>query len=88
MVVRFRGRENAHPEVGEALLMKAAGDLKDIGVIESRPRREGRVMIMVLGPSKELLDDLKRKREAASPGEEKQEDDVKDKPTEEELAEN
>jgi translation initiation factor IF-3 len=63
MVVRFRGRENAHPEVGEELLMKAAAELKDIGVIEQHPRREGRVMIMVLGPSSEVLE--KRRKEKA-----------------------
>jgi len=66
MVVRFRGRENAHPEVGEELLMKAAADLKEFGVIDSNPRREGRIIIMILAPSKKVLIDLKKKRDDAS----------------------
>ena len=65
MVVRFRGRENAHPEVGEELLLKAADELKELAVIDSRPRREGRIIIMILAPSKKVLIDLKKKREDA-----------------------
>lgn len=89
MVVRFRGRENAHPEVGEELLMKAAADLKDVSVIESRPRREGRIMIMVMGPSKQVLDELKKKRMAGAPSAEPGEEAAtKPEEEEEELVEN
>jgi translation initiation factor IF-3 len=66
MVVRFRGRENANPDVGEELLMRAANDLKEFAVIDSRPRREGRIIIMILAPTKKVLIDLKKKREDAS----------------------
>ena len=62
-VVRFRGRENAHPEVGEALLRKAAEELEEVSVIEMPPRREGRVMLMVMGPNTEVLNQVKRDRE-------------------------
>jgi translation initiation factor IF-3 len=48
----FRGREMSHPERGEALLMKLAEDVKDLGVIEQRPNQDGRNMTMMLGPVK------------------------------------
>jgi len=50
LVVRFRGRELAHPERGRALLMQMAERLKDIAAVERPPLLEGRQMIMVMGP--------------------------------------
>ncbi len=48
----FRGREMAHPKVGEVLLQRMAQDLMDIGVVERTPLMEGRNMIMILTPKK------------------------------------
>src|SRR5688500_20222621 len=48
VTVRFRGRENAHPDRGRALLMQVAEKLKEHGVIERMPRLEGSQMIMVM----------------------------------------
>ena len=48
----FRGREMVHPERGEALLMRLAEDVKEIGVIESKPLQDGRNMVMMLAPVK------------------------------------
>jgi translation initiation factor IF-3 len=50
LVVRFRGRELAHPERGRVLLIEMAERLKDIAVIERPPLLEGRQMIMVMNP--------------------------------------
>jgi translation initiation factor IF-3 len=50
VTIMFRGREVAHPERGEALLMKLAEELSDLGTIEQRPSQEGRNMTMVLAP--------------------------------------
>lgn len=50
--LRFRGREMAHQDLGLKLLERVAEDLSDISVVEQRPKKEGRQMIMVLGPSK------------------------------------
>ena len=33
----FRGREQTHPERGEALLMRLAEDVADLGTVEQRP---------------------------------------------------
>ena len=37
----FRGREQTHPERGEALLMRLAEDVAELGTIEQRPSRTG-----------------------------------------------
>ncbi len=48
----FRGREMAHPHVGEQILRRMAGQLGDVGVVERPPLMEGRNMIMILAPKK------------------------------------
>jgi translation initiation factor IF-3 len=52
ITIMFRGREMTHPERGEALLMKLAEDVQDLGVIEQRPNQDGRNMTMLLAPQK------------------------------------
>jgi translation initiation factor IF-3 len=53
VTIMFRGREQAHPERGRALLQKLFEDLGGLGVIESAPLQEGRNMSMLLAPGKE-----------------------------------
>jgi translation initiation factor IF-3 len=48
----FRGREMAHPKVGEALLQRLAQFVADAGTVEGTPKLEGRNMIMILAPRK------------------------------------
>jgi translation initiation factor IF-3 len=50
--LRFRGREMAHQDLGLKLLERVAEDLKELSVVEQRPKKEGRQMIMVLAPNK------------------------------------
>jgi translation initiation factor IF-3 len=64
ITIMFRGREQAHPERGRALLQKLFEDLGGIAVIESQPLQEGRNMSMLLAPSKEV-----DKLDAAAPAE-------------------
>ena len=52
VTIMFRGREQAHPERGEALLRKLAGELAELAVIEQQPNQEGRNMTMMLAPVK------------------------------------
>ena len=52
VTIMFRGREMSHPERGEALLMRLAEDVADLGQIEQRPNQDGRNMTMMLGPVK------------------------------------
>ena len=46
----FRGREQSRPELGFRLLQQLAGDVEELGFVESQPRQDGRNMIMVIGP--------------------------------------
>lgn len=52
ITMRFRGREMAHTELGLQMLERLEADLKDLGVIEQRPKVEGRFMVMVIAPKK------------------------------------
>jgi translation initiation factor IF-3 len=52
VTIMFRGREQAYPERGHALLMRLVEDLQDLAVVESPPTLDGRNMVMVLAPSK------------------------------------
>ena len=52
VTLRFRGREMAHQELGRELLQRIAGDIEEIGKIESMPKMEGRQMIMVVAPQR------------------------------------
>jgi translation initiation factor IF-3 len=55
VTIMFRGREMTHPEKGRELLLRLAEDLKEMAVIESEPLQDGRNMVMMLAPSKQLL---------------------------------
>jgi translation initiation factor IF-3 len=52
ITLRFRGREMAHQDLGMKLMQRIEADLGDLVVVESRPRLEGRQMVMVLSPKK------------------------------------
>lgn len=54
VTIMFRGRETSHPERGRDLLMRLAEDVKEIGAVESPPLLDGRNMVMVLGPTKNV----------------------------------
>ena len=70
VTIMFRGRETQHPERGRDLLMRLAEDVKELGVVESPPLLDGRNMVMLLGPSKNLekldakAEDTQRSEEA------------------------
>jgi translation initiation factor IF-3 len=53
ITIMFRGREQAHPERGRALLQRLFEDLDGLATIESEPLQEGRNMSMMLAPTKE-----------------------------------
>jgi len=51
LLVRFRGREAAHPEIARAQINKIVRPLADIAVVEQGPALEGRAMFAVLARS-------------------------------------
>ncbi len=52
VTIMFRGREQSRPELGFKLLQRLAGDISELGFVESSPKQDGRNMIMVIGPHK------------------------------------
>jgi hypothetical protein len=62
--VMFRGREVQHDKLGFELLDKLAADLEEIATKESRPKREGRNLALILSPRAEVLKAVNEKRKA------------------------
>ncbi|MBO4388068.1 MAG: translation initiation factor IF-3 [Spirochaetales bacterium] len=55
VTIRFKGRELAHTELGKVVLDKILAKLDELGAVftlEQLPRMEGRMMSMMLAPSK------------------------------------
>ena len=59
ITIMFRGREMAHPEQGLNVLERLAEDLKPYATVESKPKMEGRNMLMLLAPIKGAFDEDK-----------------------------
>ena len=52
-LVRFKGRQMAHTELGRDVLLKFADSLNEYAIIETEPKMEGRSMYIILAPKKE-----------------------------------
>jgi len=63
----FRGREMAHPEIGEKLVKKLCEDLEDVAISEAPSKMMGRMLMVVLAPG-----GVKKKKETPKGGEEKE----------------
>lgn len=50
VTVRFRGREMAHTNIGQELLLKFAEECKELAVMDKAPKLEGRHMSIFLSP--------------------------------------
>jgi translation initiation factor IF-3 len=61
VVMRFRGREVTHPELGRDILLRLEAAIEEIGAVETAPRLDGRQMTMVLAP-------LRRKKARSDSG--------------------
>jgi translation initiation factor IF-3 len=49
-VLQFRGRENAHKDLGFVVLNKIIEDLKPMAAVDQSPRLNGRAVAMILSP--------------------------------------
>ena len=47
----FRGRENAHKELGFALMNRVLADIHEIGIVEQAPKLLGKNILMVVMPN-------------------------------------
>ena len=50
VTVRFRGREMAHTDIGQDLVVKFAEGCSDVAVMDKAPKLEGRHMSIFLSP--------------------------------------
>ena len=46
----FRGRENAHPEIGRKILDRLMGELIEVAIAEQEPQKEGNQLHTILAP--------------------------------------
>ena len=51
-VIRFKGRQMAHTELGRDVLLRFANELSEVADIEEKPSLEGKYMSMLLTPKK------------------------------------
>ncbi|RZI46903.1 translation initiation factor IF-3 [Candidatus Finniella inopinata] len=52
ILMRFRGRELSHQEIGLEILLKLKQDFEEIAKTENVPKLEGRQMVMIMAPNK------------------------------------
>ncbi|MBI2376514.1 MAG: translation initiation factor IF-3 [Deltaproteobacteria bacterium] len=84
--IMFRGREMAHPDLGEVVLKRVLEQLKDKIVIENPPKMEGRNMHMQIGPKPGAWPKKEKpKTEDGQEVEESAEDDDLDEDLDEDL---
>ena len=48
--VKFKGREMQHTDLGKDLMNKIVEETKDVAKVESKPKFEGRQMVMIIQP--------------------------------------
>lgn len=53
VVVKFKGREMSHLDIGRDILAKFEEACSDVGTVDKRPSLEGRFMSMVINPVKQ-----------------------------------
>ncbi len=55
VILQFRGREVAHPEIGMRMMHKIVDDLKTMSHVDMTPRQSGRSISMTLSPLSQHL---------------------------------
>lgn len=65
--LRFRGRELAHQELGQRLLEKVIESLKDIAIVETPPKMEGKQMFLLLAPDPVKIKDIDKSKRKPLP---------------------
>ena len=70
VMVKFRGRQMAHQDIGRELLERFTQACEEVGTVEKAPLMEGRNMIMFIVPIKQSAKNTKKKEENAKTPEE------------------
>jgi len=68
VTVMFRGRENAHPELGLRLLDRVSESFKEVAMVEKQPTRERARLHIILSPQtiqkNKIKEEIKQKQDA------------------------
>jgi translation initiation factor IF-3 len=67
VTLQFRGREVAHPELGQKILDAVIDQIGANGKVETQARMEGRNMTLVLAPEKKIVKKSDHKPTAQAP---------------------
>ncbi|GAA2393177.1 translation initiation factor IF-3 [Dactylosporangium salmoneum] len=68
VTIMFRGREQSRPELGFRLLRKLSEEISELGFVEAAPKQDGRNMIMVLAPHRNVKAAATQSRETKADG--------------------
>ena len=68
VTIMFRGREQSRPELGFRLLRKLSEEVTELGFVEAAPKQDGRNMIMVLAPHRNVKAAATERREGKADG--------------------
>jgi translation initiation factor IF-3 len=68
VTIMFRGREQSRPELGFRLLRKLSEEISELGFVESSAKQDGRNMIMVLAPHRNVKAAATAAREGKAEG--------------------
>lgn len=66
LVVRFTGRQMAHPEFGHKVIRQAIDSLSEISKIDKEPKFEGRQLITMLSPERKKHGKIQKESEEIS----------------------
>ena len=64
-VLRFKGREMAHQQIGRDVLLRFEEFCKEFGVVDKRPVLDGRQMVMMINPIKQKPEKAEKKQKTA-----------------------
>ncbi|MFI5912664.1 translation initiation factor IF-3 [Dactylosporangium sp. NPDC051541] len=80
VTIMFRGREQSRPELGFRLLRKLSEEISELGFVESSAKQDGRNMIMVLAPHRNVKAAATERREKSEDGTGSEDEPVAEQP--------
>lgn len=51
VILKFRGREMAHTQLGMDLIRRLIADIGEVGKVDSEPKQEGKQILLVMSPA-------------------------------------
>lgn len=63
LIVKFMGRQIAHPEFGKGIMQKAIDALSNLSKIEREPHFEGKQLIAILSPERKKINETEKENQ-------------------------